>query len=311
MIGSQTPLVTIGMPTYNRADGYLKEAITSALGQTYKNLEIIVSDNCSTDGTDLFFKSIQDPRLTYVRQEQNIGPINNYNYCLQRAQGDYFLLLHDDDKIDNDFVATCMERCAYDKNYGIIRTGTRLIDDRGAILKEVPNRSPNLPTKEYLRGWFAGRTAWYLPSTLFNTAMLRDVGGFDPEFKLLPDLMVLVTLEARSKRFDIEEVKASFRVHPGEITFSARVEDWCDEFLILADLMCDLWPEYKDLIRTEGMEFFSDLNYKRADKVKSPFNRLHSQWTVYKKFSYRRRPPFARLSTYKSIRSLQSLLSYK
>ena len=56
------PLVTIGIPTYNRADHYLREALTSALSQTYANLEIIVSDNCSTDSTQTLVKGLPDPR---------------------------------------------------------------------------------------------------------------------------------------------------------------------------------------------------------------------------------------------------------
>ena len=63
------PLVTIGIPTYNRADGYLKEALESALRQTYENVEIIVSDNCSTDHTDVLVANYKDPRLKYVKHQ--------------------------------------------------------------------------------------------------------------------------------------------------------------------------------------------------------------------------------------------------
>jgi glycosyltransferase involved in cell wall biosynthesis len=295
MTDHQLPLVSIGIPTYNRADSYLKEAISSALNQTYKNIEIIVSDNCSTDNTESFIKSILDPRIRYFRQDHNIGAINNYNFCLDQAKGDYFLLLHDDDLIDEDFIEICMSRMSqsdYAKDYGIIRTGTRLIDDKGNKLTESPNIGYQLSTEEYFRAWFAGKIAWYLPSTLFNTRMLKEVGGFDTNFQLLPDAVALVKLEVKYRRLDVEDVKASFRVHPGEITHSAKVEDWCDEFLILSKIMCDLMPESEKLIKTEGMQFFSGLNYKRASKVKSPFKRFIAYLIVFKKFKYRYFPPF-------------------
>lgn len=52
------PLVTIAIPTYNRADGFLKQALQSAINQTYYYLEIIVSDNCSTDTTETIVKKV-------------------------------------------------------------------------------------------------------------------------------------------------------------------------------------------------------------------------------------------------------------
>lgn len=102
------PLVTIAIPTYNRANLYLTQAIESAINQTYPNLEIIISDNCSTDDTEMVIRSFKDPRIRYFRQEKNIGGNNNFNFCLKQARGEYFLLLMDDDLIDSDFIETCM-----------------------------------------------------------------------------------------------------------------------------------------------------------------------------------------------------------
>ena len=57
------PLVSIAVPTYNRANSFLKESLASAINQTYQNIEVIVSDNCSTDNTELVVKSFNDSRL--------------------------------------------------------------------------------------------------------------------------------------------------------------------------------------------------------------------------------------------------------
>jgi len=102
------PQVTIGIPTYNRANGYLREALESALGQSYSNLDIVVSDNGSTDNTESVVRSYADPRVRYFRQQPPVIPNDNFNFCLQQAHGVYFLMLPDDDKIDRGFVETCM-----------------------------------------------------------------------------------------------------------------------------------------------------------------------------------------------------------
>ena len=76
------PLVTIAIPTYNRADGYLRDALKSAMNQTYENIEIVVSDNCSPDNTEDYIKGIDDPRIRYFRQKEGILPNDNFNFCL-------------------------------------------------------------------------------------------------------------------------------------------------------------------------------------------------------------------------------------
>lgn len=289
MIDKTYPLVTIAIPTYNRADSYLKQALQSALEQTYQNVEIIVSDNCSTDNTEMVIKNVNDPRIRYFRQEKNIGANNNFNFCLNQAKGDYFLLLQDDDLIDCDFIETCMKSVNYDIDIGIIRTGTRVIDSQGNVLNEVPNKVEGLSTEDFFRGWFVGKTTLYLCSTLFNTQRLREIGGFKSRHNLFQDVIAEVRLAARFGRADVQDVKASFRKHHGEMTFAAKVSDWCEDSLMLLDTMCELVQE-NGFIWAEGMRFFSKLNYNRARAVKSPFERFIAYITVFKKFNYRYLP---------------------
>ena len=67
------PLVSIGIPTYNRANGTLSLAIDSACNQDYPNLEIIVSDNCSPDDTAAIVNAFNDERIRYIRQKKHWG----------------------------------------------------------------------------------------------------------------------------------------------------------------------------------------------------------------------------------------------
>jgi glycosyltransferase involved in cell wall biosynthesis len=70
MTDPSRPLVTIGICTYNRADSYLGSALQSAVDQTYPNLEIVVSDNCSVDHTEELVQSFDDPRIRYIKHEK-------------------------------------------------------------------------------------------------------------------------------------------------------------------------------------------------------------------------------------------------
>ncbi len=153
------PLVSIAVPTYNRANSFLKESLASAINQTYQNIEVIVSDNCSTDNTELVVKSFNDSRIRYFRQKENIGAINNGNYCLDQAKGVYFTLLHDDNLIENDFIEICLKSVGYSEDIGVIRAGTRWIDEEGNVLREYPNMAKGLSTDAYFRAYFSGQTA--------------------------------------------------------------------------------------------------------------------------------------------------------
>lgn len=103
------PVVTIGIPTYNGAHR-IDRAISSALAQTHERVDVFVSDNASTDGTDrvLTAWAERDSRVRWVRQPANLGAVGNYEYVLREAQGEYFMWLGDDDHLDADYVARCV-----------------------------------------------------------------------------------------------------------------------------------------------------------------------------------------------------------
>lgn len=110
-LNTEFPLVSVGIPTFNRPNG-LKRTLENITAQRYKNLEIIVSDNCSTDvDVEAVVQSFMqnDLRISYHRQITNIGSWQNFLFVLKKARGDYFMWAADDDEWEPDFVTRCME----------------------------------------------------------------------------------------------------------------------------------------------------------------------------------------------------------
>jgi glycosyltransferase involved in cell wall biosynthesis len=91
-----SPLVSIVIPVYNGAR-YVGEAISTTLSQEGVELEIIVSDNASDDGTADVVAGFDDPRIAYRRNETNLGAVPNWNLGMERATGEYVKLLCADD----------------------------------------------------------------------------------------------------------------------------------------------------------------------------------------------------------------------
>jgi glycosyltransferase involved in cell wall biosynthesis len=102
-------MVTVAVPTYERP-GQLRRAIESVLSQDYEPIELIISDNGSTDGTQKLCQDYVDriPSVRYVRHSVNVGPTLNFEGLRLLARGAYFLFLGDDDWIDSGYVSACV-----------------------------------------------------------------------------------------------------------------------------------------------------------------------------------------------------------
>lgn len=105
------PLVSVGIPTYNRPDG-LRRTLECITSQTYANLEIIVSDNASPgEETESIVREFMagDTRIIYYRQPENLGSMLNFRFVLEKATGEYFMWAADDDEWENTFVSFCVD----------------------------------------------------------------------------------------------------------------------------------------------------------------------------------------------------------
>lgn len=300
------PLVTVAVSTYNRADGYLREALASALAQTYEPLEIVVVDNASTDRTGDVVASMADDRVRYVRNDTNIGANGNFNACLENARGAYFLLLHDDDRIDDGFVAACMdavERRGTAARPGLVRTGHRVMDASGTTLSSQENLARNGSVADLVRDWFERRTGMYFCNTMFDTEVLRETGGFHSKRELFIDVAAVIRIAARRPILNVPEVLASFRRHGGNSGTAQSIQAWCEDSMYLLDLMGEVASEDADDLRRRGLTYFIGNNYTRATRLKDPLQRARAYWTVYKFFGFRHSP--LRFVAYRRLQHLK------
>ncbi len=131
--GSGIPAISVGLPVYNGAD-YVAEAIESLINQSFEDFELLIQDNASTDGTEQICRAYAaaDPRISYVRNPQNVGAAANYNLVFQRARGRYFKWAAHDDVCTPDFLERCVEVLERDPAVVLCCGQTQLINDDGS-----------------------------------------------------------------------------------------------------------------------------------------------------------------------------------
>jgi len=144
----QKGLVSIGLPTHN-GSFRLRKALNSLLSQKYTAIEIIISDNASSDKTRKVCQEFakKDKRLVYLIQNKNIGMMNNFYLVLQKARGEYFMWAADDDWWDKNFILKL--KTALDKHldYGVAMSSTVRIYENGEERDRITFSGKNNLTK--------------------------------------------------------------------------------------------------------------------------------------------------------------------
>jgi len=129
------PAVTIGLPVFN-GERYLEEAIRSTLSQTQGDLELVISDNASSDRTAEICRdyALQDARVRYFRNRANLGAAPNYNIVFRHARGRFFKWLAHDDLITPSFVAKTTRVLEERPDAVLCNSVVSYIDSKGASL---------------------------------------------------------------------------------------------------------------------------------------------------------------------------------
>jgi glycosyltransferase involved in cell wall biosynthesis len=121
------PLISICIPIYNRL-GIIPVTLQSALSQDYPNFEVVISDNCSDDGTYEWLSAyaMTDSRIRLVRLTQNEGPVRNWQNCLTVARGNYIKFLWSDDFMCPTFLSDCM--ALFNDRVGFVYSSVRFFE---------------------------------------------------------------------------------------------------------------------------------------------------------------------------------------
>jgi glycosyltransferase involved in cell wall biosynthesis len=216
-------VVSICLPVYNGGES-LKRSLDSLLNQTYKNIELIISDNASIDGTEALCKeyAAKDSRIRYIRHPKNIMQLPNTEFVMKEARGEYMMLAGDDDWWDKTFIEKAKVFLDTHLNFGAAQHSVRRQYLDGEIKSEVHYQGElDLTYKSYAEvfdmmssekpiHWFAGLFRTFIMHNLLRTPF--------PDSKA-PDRIFMCELALTTHIATFPEIlyhKTVYRVHASE-----------------------------------------------------------------------------------------------
>jgi len=194
----------------------ITEAIDSVLNQTFKDFELIVVDNYSSDNTESVVKSYSDKRIKYFKNQNNGFIGVNRNYGIEKSCGEYIAFLDDDDLWLPEKLERQVELLDSNDELGLVYADSYVIDSSGDLRKGT-----YFVSRKPVRGNAFGEMFQYNPIPLSTAIVRREVldrvEGFNPGYKICQDYDLWLRIAERYPIDFVEQPLAKFRVHSGSI----------------------------------------------------------------------------------------------
>lgn len=217
-MNQNTPYVSVGMPVYN-GERFVAQAVVSILSQTFRDLELIISDNASTDATERICREYaeRDSRIRYYRNEQNRGAAWNNNRVVELARGEYFKWQCHDDYCDPTFIEKCLAGIRGDPSVVLCYPRFVRVDEQGRRLgvkssRVVGDAEPH--TRH--RSLIYRRDSCEEIFGIARTAVVRKTSLIGPYSNA--DDTFLAELILHGRFLEIPEPLFFYRIHPGQST---------------------------------------------------------------------------------------------
>lgn len=229
---TRMPSVSIGLPVYN-GEKFLPQALDSLLVQTFKDFELIISDNASTDGTEEICLSYtaRDRRIRYFRNEKNLGIVKNFNRVFELSSGAYFKWHSADDLCAPDLLEKCKAILDRHPEVVLCYPKTQIIDERGAVIRQYDDgldlRFPSVSDR--FHQLISKLGLCNVQYGLIRSSILRRTKLFGNY--IASDIVFLAELALHGQFFEISEYLFFRRFHPrasSSITTLEKVQEFYD-----------------------------------------------------------------------------------
>lgn len=245
------PLVSVGLPVYN-CEAFVGRSIRSILEQSYRNIELVISDNASTDGTAAVCSrwAADDHRVRFVQNPRNLGAAANFNRVLELARGPFFKWACGDDWCAPELVETCLGVLRARPDVVLCYSRVHVVDDENQsqwIYADELDLQSDDPRERLLQATSHARLLHVLHGVM-RTDVVKRIGRMKSFYS--SDLAVMTELSMWGKFVEVPEPLLFRRLHRG----SAHSMDRKEQFEHLggpADrrLLLERWPRLREQVR--------------------------------------------------------------
>lgn len=208
------PKVTVLLPAYNGGE-LLRAAIDSVLAQTYEDFELLVVDDCSSDGSDRLVAGYRDPRVRLLRNEENLGQIATLNRGLEHARGEYVARLDQDDACMPERLERQVAVLDAEPMIGVVGSFMDVHDDDGHVVWRARRRVDDAADFAFLA--LANLLPVAHPTVLFRRAVALELGGYDGSIRFAEDQDLWRRFALAGYRVQVvPEALVRYRVHAGQ-----------------------------------------------------------------------------------------------
>ena len=208
------------MPAYNR-EKYIAESIESALRQSFRDFELIIIDDGSTDSTlEIARRFASDPRVRIVQNESNLGIARTRNKALELARADYVAPLDSDDVwLDTDKLRKQVDFLNSHPDCALVGGAIIRIDPGGRHLDTI-----SFPTTDSsIRKVILRYNPFAQSSLMYRKDLILKCGGYDPTYKVCDDYALWLNVGERHALANLDTPLCAYRIHVGNITRTKRL----------------------------------------------------------------------------------------
>ncbi|MBC8156282.1 MAG: glycosyltransferase [Bacteroidetes bacterium] len=234
------PLVSIAIPVYNQEISYFKEALHSALNQTYPHIEVVVSDNHSTNGVVEFLAEFTHPRLRVTKPDTFLSMLNNFSFAGDQVSGEFFTFLSSDDWLYPDFIEFAVLPMLQNERVILSYGEVESVDfrDLTSVRYYMNERETGYRTaRESFNELLNARMFAWVPGGLMRTAAYNKIKHIDPRLNYINDTYLLFKLHETGDVFYTKKPAAKFRLwteKDGKVGTN-RLLDTVDDFALISD----------------------------------------------------------------------------
>lgn len=218
--GNDNPCISVLLPVYN-GGAYLLLSVNSVLEQTKKDFELLVLDDCSTDGSWEYIQKINDPRVRIFRNDMNRGLFYNLNFMIGKSNSGLIKLWAQDDIMYPDCLATMVDFHEQHPGIGFSYSGCDIMDEDGVLQKtNTIDATPQLVTSEmHARiAFFTGSIAGNIANVCISKKALESVGLFNENMRISADFDMWVRLAKDHDTGFIPQKLIRLRSHVGQLS---------------------------------------------------------------------------------------------